>query len=127
MAEELKSLHTKVDRDNVILDKRPKSTLFKLADNIVKFQVHPMNPNKTTSIGANLEPDIAEALRNFLRENWDIFAWDPSDMPGIPHRLAENNFNILKGISRSSKHFSASLNPSIKEWVRNWPSSSRPN
>ena len=37
------------------------------------------------------------ALREFLRENWDIFAWHPSDMPRIPRRLAEHSLNILKG------------------------------
>ena len=37
------------------------------------------------------------ALRDFLRENWDIFAWHPSDMPGIPRRLAEHSLNMLKG------------------------------
>ena len=37
------------------------------------------------------------ALREFLRENWDIFAWHPLDMPGIPRRLAEHSLNILKG------------------------------
>ena len=36
-AEELTMLHAIVDRDDVILDKRPKSTSFKPADEIVKF------------------------------------------------------------------------------------------
>ena len=40
---------------------------------------------------------IDAALRDFLRENWDIFAWRQSDMPGIPRRLAEHSLNILKG------------------------------
>ena len=82
--EELTSLRSMMDRDDVILDKRPKSTSFKPAEEIVKFQVHPMDPKKTTSIGAQLNPTIDTALREFLRENWDIFAWHPSDMPGIP-------------------------------------------
>ena len=86
-----------VDRDNVILDKRPNSTSFKPADEIVKFQVHPTDPKKTTSIGAQLDPMVDSALREFLRENWDIFAWHPSDMPGIRRRLAEHSLNILKG------------------------------
>ena len=86
-----------VDRDDVILDKRSKSTSFKPADEIVKFQVHPTDPTKTASIGAQLSPDVEAALREFLRENWDIFAWHPSDMPGIPRRLAEHSLNILKG------------------------------
>ena len=86
-----------MDRDNIILDKRSKSTSFKPADEIVKFQVHPTDPTKTASIGAQLNPVVDAALREFLRENWDIFAWHPSDMPGIPRRLAEHNLNILKG------------------------------
>ncbi len=73
-ADELTTLRSKVDRDDVILDKRSKSTSFKRADEIVKFQVHPTDPIKTASIGAQLNPDVEAALRKFLRENWDIFA-----------------------------------------------------
>ena len=96
-AEELTALRSTVDRDDVILDKRSKSTSFKPADEIVKFQVHPTDPTKTASIGAQLNPVVDAALQEFLRENWDIFAWHPSDMPGIPRRLAEHSLNILKG------------------------------
>ena len=51
-AEELIALRSIVDRDDAILDKHPKSTSFKPADEIVKFQVHPTDPKKTASIGA---------------------------------------------------------------------------
>ena len=68
-AEELTKLRVTVDRDDVILDKRPKSTSFKPADEIVKFQVHPTDPTKTASIGTQLNPTIDAALREFLREN----------------------------------------------------------
>ena len=68
-AKELTTLRSTVDRDDVILDKRPKSTSFKPADKIVKFQVHPMDPKKTASIGAQLDPTVDAALRAFLREN----------------------------------------------------------
>ena len=96
-AEELTTLRSTVNRDDVILDKRSKSTSFKPADEIVKFQVHPTDPSKTASIGTQLNPAIDAALRDFLRENWDIFAWHPSDMLGIPRRLAKHSLNILKG------------------------------
>ena len=96
-AEELTTLRSTVDKDDVILDKRSKSTSFKPVGEIVKFQVHPMDPNKTASIGAQLDPAVDAALRTFLQENWDIFAWHPSDMPGIPHRLAEYSLNIITG------------------------------
>jgi hypothetical protein len=34
-------------------------------------------------------------LVNFLRANADIFAWSPSDMPGIPREVAEHSLDIL--------------------------------
>ena len=65
-AEELTALRSTVNRDDVILDKRSKSTSFKPADEIVKFQVHPTEPNKTASIEARLNPDADAAPREFL-------------------------------------------------------------
>ena len=56
-----------------------------------------MDSTKTASIGAQLDPSIDAALHAFLRENWDIFAYHPSDMPGIPRKLAKHSLNILKG------------------------------
>jgi hypothetical protein len=34
-------------------------------------------------------------LVDFLHANADIFAWSPSDMPGIPREVAEHSFHIL--------------------------------
>jgi hypothetical protein len=34
-------------------------------------------------------------LVDFLRANADIFAWSPSDMPGIPREVAEHSLGIL--------------------------------
>jgi mRNA-degrading endonuclease RelE of RelBE toxin-antitoxin system len=34
-------------------------------------------------------------LGDFLRANADIFAWSPSDMPGIPREVAEHSLDIL--------------------------------
>ena len=68
-AEERTALRAEVDPNDVVLDKRSKSTSFKPADEIVKFQVHHTDPAKTASVGANLDPEVAEALRTFLKEN----------------------------------------------------------
>ena len=67
-----------------------------------------MDPMNIASIGTQLNPAMDAALRDLLRENWDIFAWHPSDMPGIPRRLAEHNLNILKGykpVKQTLRHF----------------------
>ena len=36
-------------------------------------------------------------LVGFLRANRDIFAWKPSDMPGIPREVAEHSLKIHLG------------------------------
>jgi hypothetical protein len=41
-------------------------------------------------------------LIDFLRVNIDIFAWSPSDMPGIPREVAEHTLEIRAG-SKSVK------------------------
>jgi hypothetical protein len=33
-------------------------------------------------------------LIEFLRERWEIFAWCPLDMPGIPRELVEHALNV---------------------------------
>ena len=71
--EELTTLQSMVEKDDVVLDKRSKSTSFKPTEEIIKFQVHLTGPNKTASIAAQLSSTIDSALRAFLRENWDIF------------------------------------------------------
>jgi hypothetical protein len=49
--------------------------------------------SKEVVIGANLEE---LALTNFLRDNADIFAWSPSNMPGVPRELAEHTLEVNK-------------------------------
>ena len=63
-AEELTTLRSTVDKNDVILYIRSKSTSFKPADEIVKFQVHPTDPKKTTSIGAQLDPTVDAGYEN---------------------------------------------------------------
>ena len=41
-------------------------------------------------------------LVDFLRANVDMFAWSPSDMPGIPREVAEHALDIRAG-SRPAK------------------------
>ena len=38
---------------------------------------------KMTKIGTTLNPEMRMRLVQFLKENLDVFAWSPDDMPGI--------------------------------------------
>ena len=37
---------------------------------------------------------MESALIEFLRNNTDVFAWKPFDMPSIPQEIAEHCLNI---------------------------------
>ena len=45
------------------------------------------SPAKTTQVGTNLSPKTKEGIINFLKDNFDIFAWSHEDMPEIPANI----------------------------------------
>jgi hypothetical protein len=47
------------------------------------------------SASSTLDPKWEVLLVDFLHANADIFAWSPSDMPGIPREVAEHSLDIL--------------------------------
>jgi hypothetical protein len=54
------------------------------------------NASKGVVIGADLDPKYELMLTTFLRDNADIFAWSPSDMPDVPRELAEQALEVNK-------------------------------
>ena len=56
----------------------------------------------------------------FIRENLDIFAWKPSDMPGVPRELAEHTLNIdpkFKPVKQFLRRFNEERRKAIGEEV----------
>ena len=41
------------------------------------------NPEHKTQVGTTMSPELRSELVTFLRGNKDVFAWTPSDMPGL--------------------------------------------
>jgi hypothetical protein len=54
------------------------------------------NASKGVVIGADLDPKYELTLTTFLRDNADIFAWSPSDMPDVSRELAEQALEVNK-------------------------------
>nr|GEW20943.1 reverse transcriptase domain-containing protein [Tanacetum cinerariifolium] len=48
-------------------------------------------------IGGSLSDKGRTALCSVLKKNLDIFAWQPSDMTGVPRSVAEHRLNIREG------------------------------
>ena len=65
-------------------------------------------PHKTTVIGTSLDPASKGALTSFLRENFDIFAFKPSDMPRVPREEAEHSLDLdtkARPVKQRPRHF----------------------
>ncbi|GKB70348.1 hypothetical protein Tco_0931760 [Tanacetum coccineum] len=64
-----------------------------------KVALHPNFPDQEVAIEGTLLAKGQTELCSLLKENLDIFAWQPSDMTGVPRSVAEHRLNIQKGYS----------------------------
>ena len=67
-------------------------------------------------------------LVDFLRANADMFAWSPSDMPGIPREVAEHSLEIRVGskpVKQRLRRFDEEKRKIIREEVHKLLSSSQ--
>ncbi|GKC74123.1 reverse transcriptase domain-containing protein [Tanacetum coccineum] len=66
---------------------------------VVTIPPHPDFPNQEVAIEGTLSAKGRTDLCSLLKKNLDIFAWQPSDMTGVPRLEAEHRLNIREGYS----------------------------
>ncbi|CAL8083178.1 unnamed protein product [Prunus armeniaca] len=81
---------------------------WKPEEDIELIPLDPDQPDKKARIGSRLSPDEKVELTTFLQNNKDMFAWSPSDMPGIDpniicHRLHVNP--AYKPVAQKRRNF----------------------
>nr|GEZ78809.1 reverse transcriptase domain-containing protein [Tanacetum cinerariifolium] len=59
--------------------------------------LHPNFPDQEVVVGGLLSDKGRTELCSLLKKNLDIFAWQPSDMTGVPRSVAEHGLNVRKG------------------------------
>nr|GFA63971.1 reverse transcriptase domain-containing protein [Tanacetum cinerariifolium] len=64
-----------------------------------KVALHPDFPEQEVVIGGSLSDKGRTELCSVLKKNLDIFAWQLSDMTGVPRSVAEHRLNIREGYS----------------------------
>ncbi|GJW64192.1 reverse transcriptase domain-containing protein [Tanacetum coccineum] len=64
-----------------------------------KVALHPNFPDQEVAIGVMLSVKAWTELCSLLKENFDIFAWQQSDMTGVPRSIAKHRLNIQEGYS----------------------------
>src|ERR1041384_214438 len=93
---------------------------FSIDSDTFTHQVHLTDPEKTVRVYAHLPEEQAIALIAFLREEWEMFAWCPADMPGIPREFAEHALQIkpnTKPVKQALRRFSEPKRRAIGEEV----------
>ena len=63
------------------------------------------------------------ATTSFPQDNWDIFAWKPSDMPGVPREEAEHSLDLdskARPIKQRLRHFMQDRKETIRVEVKTW-------
>ncbi|GKB39454.1 reverse transcriptase domain-containing protein [Tanacetum coccineum] len=63
----------------------------------LKVAIHPDFLDQEVALGGTLSIEGKMALCALLKRNLDIFAWQPSDMTGVPRQIAEHRLNIRDG------------------------------
>nr|GEY32557.1 reverse transcriptase domain-containing protein [Tanacetum cinerariifolium] len=58
---------------------------------------HPNFPDQEVVVGGSLSDKGRTELCSLLKKNLDIFAWQPSDMTGVPRSVAEHRLNVREG------------------------------
>ncbi|GJX11598.1 reverse transcriptase domain-containing protein [Tanacetum coccineum] len=63
----------------------------------LKVAIHHDFLNQEVALGGTLSIERRMALCALLKRNLDIFAWQSSDMTGVPRQIAEHRLNIRDG------------------------------
>ena len=85
------------------------------ADKLIPLD--PAEHTKTIRIGASLSREEEIALVKFLRNNSDVFAWQPSDMPDIPREVVEHRLAVrpdAKPVKQKLRRFAPDRRDAIK-------------
>nr|GEV17271.1 reverse transcriptase domain-containing protein [Tanacetum cinerariifolium] len=59
--------------------------------------LHPNFPDQEVVVGGLLSDKGRTELCSLLKKNLNIFAWQPSDMTGVPRSIAEHRLNVREG------------------------------
>jgi hypothetical protein len=63
-----------------------------------KWALNPKYPDQLVTIGSSITHETRTSLKKLLQESLDVFAFEHSDMTGIPREEAEHKLSTLPGI-----------------------------
>nr|GEV70145.1 reverse transcriptase domain-containing protein [Tanacetum cinerariifolium] len=87
--------------------------------------VNPSFPDQLVTIGRGLSEAGRGQLKRLLKDNMEVFMWEPSDMTGVPQRIIEHELNMnlsLNPVCQKRRTFSIEksrvVTNEVAEWVK---------
>nr|GEZ71375.1 reverse transcriptase domain-containing protein [Tanacetum cinerariifolium] len=75
----------------------PRSAINQVREEKIQVAIHPKHLEQTIAIGSTLTEEGRKELCGLLRRHFDVFAWKPTDMTGVPRYIAEHRLNVREG------------------------------
>ncbi|XP_077250975.1 uncharacterized protein LOC143890252 [Tasmannia lanceolata] len=78
------------------------------AEDLISIQLNIDDEQRVVQIGSALPEAAQQDLAQFLRANADVFAWTPSDMPGIDPSISTHELGVdqtCKPVKHKRRHF----------------------
>ncbi|GKD23024.1 reverse transcriptase domain-containing protein [Tanacetum coccineum] len=87
-----------LEKKQVVEEEKTEAVETKAANVTKETLVNLTFPEQLVIIGGGL-PEMCKAqLKLLLKDNMDIFAWEPADMMGVPQRIIEHKLNVNTSI-----------------------------
>nr|GEV66285.1 hypothetical protein [Tanacetum cinerariifolium] len=64
-----------------------------------EVMINPVYPNQKVTIGTQFSSTSRSQLINVLKDNKDVFAWQPMDMDGVPRRISQHSLNVNASVT----------------------------
>ena len=91
-----------------------------IIENLETIELVEGSPEKMTQIGTNLSLETREGIVNFLKDNFDVFAWSHEDMPRIPVSIIQHRLNVdleKKSVQQRRRVFAPEQNRAVMDEV----------
>nr|GEU36606.1 hypothetical protein [Tanacetum cinerariifolium] len=85
--------------------------------------VNPSFPDQQVTIGGRLSKICKDQLRCLLEDNIGVFAWEPTNMTGVPHQVIEHMLNVnlsLDPVCQKRRTSATEKNRVVTKEVAEW-------
>nr|GEZ10779.1 reverse transcriptase domain-containing protein [Tanacetum cinerariifolium] len=90
---------------------------------VTEVLVNPSFPDQLVTIEGVLSKACREQLKCLLKDNMGVFAWEPSDMTGVPRRIIDHTWNVnpsLDPVCQKRRTFSLEKSGVVTNEVAKW-------